>query len=75
MVVTLHFLLLDKGYKVTIVDNLLTGSKEIIPLKANFLNSDISDKQKISELFKKNKFDVVMHFAGLVKVEESFKIS
>ena len=66
-------LLLDKGYKVTIVDNLLTGSKEIIPLKANFLNSDISDKQKISELFKKNKFDVVMHFAGLVKVEESFK--
>ena len=66
-------LLLDKGHKVTVVDNLVTGSKEIIPKKANFINSDISDKQKISELLKKNKFDLVMHFAGLVKVEESFK--
>ena len=66
-------LLLDKGHKVTVVDNLVTGSKEIIPKKANFLNSDISDKQKISELLKKNKFDLVMNFAGLVKVEESFK--
>ena len=67
------FQLIDKGHKVTIIDNLVTGNKKVIPEKASFLNSDISDKKKISELLKKDKFDVVMHFAGLVKVEESIK--
>lgn len=66
-------LLLDKGHEVTIVDNLISGRKELIPKKAKFLNSDISDKQKIQTLLKDNNFDLVMHFAGLVKVEESFK--
>jgi len=66
-------LLLDKGHEVTIVDNFISSSKKTIPKNANFLNSDISDENKISNLLKKNKFDFVMHFAGLVKVEESFK--
>ena len=66
-------LLIEKGHKVTIIDNLITGRKELIPKEANFLNSDISDKEKIKNLFKINKFDLVMHFAGLTKVEESFK--
>ena len=66
------FLLLDKGHKVTVVDSLISGKKELIPKQAKFLNSDISDKQKIQTLLKDHNFDLVMHFAGLVKVEESF---
>ena len=66
-------LLLDKGHNVTIIDNLISGKKEIVPKKAKFINSDISDIQKIPILLKDNNFDLVMHFAGLVKVEESFK--
>ena len=65
------FLLIDKGHDVTIVDNLIHGSTKLIPKKANFLNADISDEKKIKELLKKKNFDLVMHFAGLVKVEES----
>ena len=65
--------LIDKGHKVTIIDNLITGNAKAIPNKASFLNSDIADLQKVNALLHKNKFDLIMHFAGLVRVEESFE--
>ena len=65
--------LVEKGHSVTVVDNLITGNIDLVPKETNFLNADISDKNKIKDLLKENKFDVVMHFAGLVKVEESLK--
>tara|TARA_B100000427_G_scaffold298237_1_gene279111 strand:+ start:298 stop:1275 length:978 start_codon:yes stop_codon:yes gene_type:complete len=65
--------LIEKGHTVTVVDNLITGNVNLVPKKANFFNSDISDKNKIKNLLKENKFDLIMHFAGLVKVEESLK--
>ena len=61
-------LLIDKGHEVTIVDNLISGNSKLVPKKANFVNSDISDEKKIRDLLKKEKFDLIMHFAGLVKV-------
>lgn len=66
-------LLLDRGHKVTIIDSLITGSKELIPKKAKFYKCDISDKKKITDIIIKNNFDAVIHFAGLIKVEESVK--
>ncbi len=63
--------LLDNGYNVTVVDNLITGTSNLVPKKANFLLSDISDEQKISKLLKDNKFDVIIHFAAFTKVGES----
>lgn len=66
-------LLLDYGYKVTIIDNLITGNKKLIPKKSDFVNCDISNKKKIEYILKKNNYITVMHFAGLIKVEESFK--
>ncbi len=65
--------LLDKGHKVSIIDNLITGSKKIIPKKANFYNCDIANKSKVARIIRKNNFDAVIHFAGLIKVEESLK--
>ena len=61
-------LLLDKGHKVTIIDNLITGSKQIVPKKAKFYKYDIADKAKVTNILKENKFDAVIHFAGLIKV-------
>ena len=66
-------LLLDNGYDVTIIDNLVTGSKSLVPKKSRFILCDISNKKKISEIIKKNNFDIVMHFAGLIRVDESIK--
>ena len=50
-------LLIDKGHNVTIVDNLSTGNKSLLPKKAKFYKMDVQDKQ-ILKLFKKNRFDV-----------------
>ena len=65
--------LLDKGIKVTIIDNLATGNKKIVPKKSKLHICDISDEKKVTEIIKNDNFDVVMHFAGLVRVDESIK--
>ena len=66
-------LLIKKGFSVTVIDNLITGNKSLVNKKANLLVSDISNVKKVSHLLKKNKFDIVLHFAGLIRVDESVK--
>jgi len=66
-------LLIDQGFNVTIIDSLITGNKILINPKAKFINCDIADRENISEVLIDNKFDVVMHFAGLIRVDESVK--
>ena len=65
--------LLDNNYNVTIIDNLITGNKQLIPKKANFFNCDISDQKEVTKIINQKKFDLVMHFAGLIRVDESIK--
>ena len=65
--------LIDRGYSVTIIDNLITGTKKLIPSQAEYRECDIADKKSVEKILKKNKFDVVMHFAGLTRVDESVK--
>ena len=38
--------LLDNNHEVTIIDNITTGSKNLIPSKDNFLKADIDDEKK-----------------------------
>ena len=66
-------LLIDKGHSVTIIDSLVTGNKLLVPKKAKFFICDIADKTKVLKIVKQQKFDLVMHFAGLVRVDESIK--
>ena len=66
-------LLIDKGYMVTIIDSLITGNKHLIPNKAKLEICDIADTNKINRILKSNKFDAVLHFAGLIRVDESVK--
>ena len=65
--------LIDQGYNVTILDNLVTGHKKLVPKNAEFIECDIYDENIIYKLLSKNKFDVLMHFAALIKVEESIE--
>ena len=64
---------LDNGYKVSVIDNLVNGHESLIPKKAEFLNCDIGDQSKVSSFLEKNKFDLVIHFAGFTRVGESAK--
>lgn len=66
-------LLIDKGYNVTVIDSLITGNKTLINKKAKFINCDIDNKKIIKNLFNKNNYEIVLHFAGLIRVDESLK--
>jgi UDP-glucose 4-epimerase len=65
--------LLDAGYKITIIDDLSTGNKKLIPSNASFVECNINDTATVAELIQKEKFDALMHFAGFVQVEESIR--
>ena len=67
-------LLIDKNHDVTIIDSLITGNKTLINPKAKFINCDIADTRNISKILINNEFDIVMHFAGLIRVDESVKV-
>ena len=65
--------LLDAGHQVTIIDDLSTGNKKIIPSNASFMECNINDTSSVGELIQKENFDVLMHFAGFIQVEESVR--
>ena len=65
--------LLDAGHSVHIIDDLSTGNKSLIPKNAYFTKCNINDEEVISKLTKSNNFDILMHFAGFIQVEESVK--
>ena len=67
------YLLLEKGYNITIIDSLITGNKKLVPKKADLKICDIADTKKITDLLKSKKFEAVLHFAGLIRVDESVK--
>ena len=70
-----HVLLssLRKNHKVTVIDNLSTGHKDLIPHKINFIKCNIEDADKISKIVNSEDFDILLHFAGYIKVEESIR--
>ena len=62
--------LLEKGARVVIVDNLSTGKKENVNKKAKFYQMDLADA-KLEAVFKKEKPDIVFHYAFNVLVPKS----
>lgn len=64
--------LIKEGHKVVVIDNLSTGKKENLNKKANFYKIDIQN-QKISQIFKKEKSEIVFHYAAQIDVRKSVK--
>ena len=58
--------LLDRGHQVSIIDNLVNGSKKLLPEKADFLECDIDDEKKISNFIKINKFEKILSDMDLI---------
>ena len=65
--------LLDRGYEVTVFDSLVTGHRKAIDKRASFIEGDLADREKLLDLFRKNSYDAVMHFAAFSLVGESMK--
>ncbi|MCB4790448.1 MAG: NAD-dependent epimerase/dehydratase family protein [Elusimicrobia bacterium] len=62
---------INDRHKVIIVDDLSSGKKENLNNKAKFFNVDIRDKNRLSNLFKKEKIDVICHHAAQIDVRKS----
>jgi len=58
------------GHNVVVVDNLSTGSRQNLNPKAKFYHCDIREGQ-LTEVFKKEKIDVVNHHAAQMDVRKS----
>jgi len=70
--------LLNAGYEVVIVDNLVNSCREAVERiekitgkKVAFYEVDLLDKEKLTTVFDENQIDAVIHFAGLKAVGES----
>lgn len=67
-----------EGYDVVVLDNLSNSSEKslervekITGKKVPFYKADILDREALEDIFSKEKFDAVIHFAGLKAVGES----
>ncbi|WP_163654935.1 UDP-glucose 4-epimerase GalE [Listeria sp. PSOL-1] len=65
--------LVDRGYHVSVVDNLQTGHKQAVHEKAHFYQGDIRDKTFLRTVFEKEQVEGVIHFAANSLVGESME--
>ena len=70
--------LLEKGYEVVVIDNLVNSSKESLKRveklagkNVKFYENDCCNIKDFEKVFKENHIDAVIHFAGLKAVGES----
>jgi len=71
-------LLLEEGHEITVLDNLSNSSAEslhrvekITNKKIHFIEGDMRHAKLLNKIFSSQKFDAVIHFAGLKAVGES----
>ncbi|HJE85972.1 MAG TPA: UDP-glucose 4-epimerase GalE, partial [Levilactobacillus hammesii] len=65
--------LIQKGYDVAVVDNLVTGHRAAVNKKARFYEGDVRDQKFLNSVFDQEDVDGVMHFAAFSIVPESME--
>jgi UDP-glucose 4-epimerase len=63
--------LVQKGYKVRVVDDLSTGHSEAVPPGASLHRIDIGDGHALAEILSASEIDAVFHFAAKALIPES----
>lgn len=63
--------LLDRGYRVVVLDDLSAGRREAVPAGAYFVVGDVGDRALVDAVLRRHGVSAVMHFAGSVLVGES----
>ncbi len=66
-------LLLDRGMKVVVYDNLSEGHRSAVDQRATFIEGDLQDAALLSQSMCKHRPDAVMHFAANALVGESME--
>ncbi len=62
---------INLGHDVVVVDDLSSGKKEFINKKAIFYQADIRNRNKINEIFVKERPEVINHHAAQISVRSS----
>lgn len=63
--------LLDAGYEVVVVDNLVTGFDWAVDPRAELVECDVADEGRVRAAIRGHRIRAIMHFAGSVVVPES----
>ncbi len=63
--------LVDAGWPVAVIDNLVTGFRFAIPDGVPFYEGDIADADLLARIFAEQGTRAIMHFAGSIVVPES----
>ncbi len=65
--------LVQSGFSVVVLDNLSKGHQASLPEGVSFVNVDIGDRKRVSEVIRTFKIDRVIHFAAFSLVGESME--
>lgn len=63
--------LLDGGWKVAVIDNLVTGFRWAVPVAVDFYEGDIADGALVARIIAEQNVGAILHFAGSIIVPES----
>lgn len=63
--------LLSKGHEVIVLDNFSSGHKNTVATQ--IVEGDLNDLVFLEKIFSENNISAVIHFAGLIRVDESVK--
>jgi UDP-glucose 4-epimerase len=63
--------LMDAGWPVVVIDNLVTGFRWAVPESVPFVEADIADSEIVAQTLRDHDIGAIMHFAGSIIVPES----
>jgi UDP-glucose 4-epimerase len=63
--------LLRRGERVVVIDNLSTGTRELVADEAVFVEADAGDRVRVAQVIDEHGIDAIIHFAGSIVVPES----
>ena len=61
----------DAGWPVSVIDNLSTGTRYVVPEDVPFYEGNVADRELTARIFAEQRIGAIMHFAGSIVVPES----
>jgi UDP-glucose 4-epimerase len=65
--------LLERGYRVTVLDNLVNGHREAVHPEARLVQGDMADEGLVARILQDDAIEAVVHFAASTLVGESME--
>jgi UDP-glucose 4-epimerase len=61
----------DAGWPVAVIDDLSNGTREVVPTDVPFYEGNVADRSLVERIFREQRIQAIMHFAGSIVVPES----